>query len=115
MEPQDPAQVPAKRLKLRRMLTDILGTTGAQETRTYFQSPGSEMMKYPAIVYERSRIQNRFADDRVYLQSDEYQITVIDENPDSEIVRQVSLLPKCQHDRHFVADNLHHDVFTIYI
>ena len=113
MEPQDPEL--AKRLKLRRMLTDILGTTGQQETRTYYQPPNSERMRYPAILYERSKIRNRYADNQVYGQTDEYQLTVVDENPDSGIVRAVSLLPGCRHDRHYKADNLNHDVFTIHI
>ena len=81
----------------------------------YFQPPESVRMKYPAIVYQRNRIHNRFADNKVYAQSDEYQVTVIDKNPDSELVRQVSLLSNCQHVRHFTADNLNHDVFHIWL
>lgn len=104
-----------KRLRLRRMLTDILGTTGQSETRTYFQPPSSVLMKYPCIIYSRNKIRNRYADDVVYGQMDEYQLTVVDEDPDSTIVRAVSLLPGCRHDRHYKADNLYHDVFTIHI
>lgn len=105
---------PGRRLELRKKFTDILGTTGQETTRTYFQPPSSVRMEYPAIVYKRNRIRNQFADNQVYLQDDEWEVTVIDEDPDSEIVRAVSQLPKCQHNRHFVVDNLNHDVFILY-
>ena len=104
-----------KRMRLRAMLTDILGTTELTETRTYFQPPPSERMKYPAILYSLSRIRNRHADNSVYGQTDEYQLIVVDEDPDSEITRAVSLLPRCRHERRYQADNLYHDVFTIHI
>jgi hypothetical protein len=80
----------------------------------YFQPPESLKLNYPAIVYKRSDIRNTFADDEVYKQSFQYELTVIDKNPDSEIVNKVSKLPKVRFNRHFQSDNLNHDVFTIY-
>ena len=41
-------------------------------------------------------------------------VTVIDSDPDSKIVNRVSMLPYCYFDRHYVQDNLNHDVFEIY-
>lgn len=80
----------------------------------YFQPPESLKLNYPAIVYKRSDIRNTFADDEVYKQSHFYEVTVIDKNPDSEIVNKVSKLPGIRFNRHFRSDNLNHDVFTIY-
>lgn len=94
--------------ELQEMLEDILGTEHA-----YFQPPASVEMGYPAIVYWRSKIKNTHADNAVYRQENSYELTVIDYDPDSEIVRKVSQLPRCRHDRHYVADNLNHDVFTL--
>ena len=71
-------------------------------------------MKYPAIVYSRKDIENDFANNSVYAQRHLYQVTVIDGNPDSEIVEKVSRLPTCKYDRNFKSDNLNHDVFTLY-
>lgn len=99
----------ASRLDLHEALCKLLGNRNV-----YFQPPASKQMKYPAIVYERSDIQNTYADNVSYLQSLQYQVTVIDRNPDSEIVLRVSKLPLCKFDRHFEADNLNHDVFTLY-
>lgn len=97
-----------KRLELHEILCEILDSRNV-----YYQPPASVKMSYPAIVYSRYDIENTPADNRTYLQSHFYQVTVIDRNPDSEIVHKVSLLPMCVYDRHYASDNLNHDVFTI--
>lgn len=97
------------RLELHEILIDILGSRNV-----YFQPPETTKLQYPAIVYSRSRIENRRANNNVYKQSLAYEVTVIDSNPDSEIPLKISLLPMCRHDRHFKSDNLNHDVFTLY-
>lgn len=97
------------RLELQDLLESILGS---QEV--YYQPPSSINMNYPAIVYSRDDIDNIHADNKVYMQTLAYQLTVIDENPDSEYVRKISQLPRCNFDRHYVSDNLNHDVFIIY-
>lgn len=96
------------RLELHETLCDVLGSRNV-----YFQPPESIKMKYPAIVYSRSDISPTYADDTTYLTSKEYLITVIDKDPDSEIPDKLSKLPLCRFDRHYTADNLNHDVFTI--
>lgn len=99
----------ASRLKLHEELCELL-----ESRNVYFQPPSSVSMNYPAIVYSRNGIDNVHADDEVYDQHYSYEIIVIDEDPDSEIVVKVSKLPMCRFDRHYAADNLNHDVFTIY-
>lgn len=97
------------RLELQEKLESILGSRNV-----YFQPPADLIMKYPAIVYSRNRIDNSHANGEVYKQDISYSVTVIDKNPDSEIVTAVSRLPMCRFDRHYNADNLNHDVFTLY-
>ena len=80
----------------------------------YFQPPSNIQMKYPCIVYERDTGDTQFADNNPYIFKLRYQITVIDRNPDSLIPAKVAELPMCTMDRHFVSDNLHHDVFNCY-
>lgn len=99
----------ASRLQLQTELEELLGSKNV-----YYQPPASVRMKYPAIVYSRENIENEHADDNVYMQKHFYQVIVIDEDPDSEIVSKVSKLPACRFDRHYAADNLNHDVFTLY-
>ena len=97
------------RLDLHELLCEVLGSRNV-----YYSPPESVKIKYPAIVYSRSDIDNKFANDSVYKQSHVYSITVIDDDPDSEIVERMSSIPKCKFDRHFVSDNLNHDLFRLY-
>lgn len=97
------------RLELHEILCDCLGSRSV-----YFQPPESIKMQYPAIVYSRDDIENEHANNGVYMQSAAYNIIVIDADPDSEVVTKVSQLPMCTFDRHYAADNLNHDSFTLY-
>ena len=97
----------ASRLELHALLRSIV-------PNVYYQPPPSVRMNYPAIVYSRKNIDNTFANDSVYEQDHFYELIVIDKNPDSVYVETISKLPKCNYDRHYTADNLNHDVFTIY-
>lgn len=97
----------ASRLDLHNILLGI-------SENVYFQPPESIKMRYPAIVYFRRNIENVHADDASYLHSNSYEITVIDRDPESELMSKISELPMCRYDRHFTSDGLNHDVFIIY-
>lgn len=97
------------RLELHKLLCKTLGSR-----KVYFQPPESVKMEYPAIVYSRDDIENTFAENSVYKQDHQYQIVVIDKDPDSKVVDAISMLPMCRFVRHYEADNLNHDVFSIY-
>ena len=103
------AKMMNNRLELHELLCQTLGSRNV-----YFQPPESVKIKYPAIVYSRNRIENVSADNITYKQNVSYTITVIDRDPDSEIVERVSLIPHIAYDRSYVADNLNHDVFRIF-
>lgn len=80
----------------------------------YFQPPPDVQMVYPCIVYSRMKIQTEFADNNPYILRDGYAVTVIDEDPDSDIPRKVAGLPMCSFEKHYTADNLNHDRFNLY-
>lgn len=103
------AQMMNRRLELHEILCEVLGSRNV-----YFQPPEGLKMKYPVIVYSRDDIVNDHADNNPYIRSVAYQVTVIDKDPDSEIVDKISTLPMCEFDRHFASENLNHDVFTLY-
>lgn len=96
------------RLELQNLLESILGSRNV-----YYQPPESIRINYPAIIYSRNDIDNKFADDVVYMQNHTYQVIVIDANPDSKIIDKISKLPMCRYNRHYTSDNLNHDVFII--
>lgn len=85
-----------------------------ESDNVYYDPPYSLKMKYDAIVFSRSRISNTYADNGAYIQAFRYEVTTITEDPDAPIIGKISRLPMCSHDRHFVSDNLHHNVFILY-
>lgn len=99
----------SNRLELHELLCGILGNR-----QVYFQPPETVKMSYPAIVYSLNRIDNRHANNEIYIQDDSYTLILMDKNPDNEFVRELSKLPMCRFDRHYKKDNLNHYVFTIY-
>lgn len=97
------------RLDLQTLLESLL-----ESDFVYFQPPPTIQMSYPCIVYTRSDIRTDYANNNPYGLKKEYTITVIDSNPDSLIPDKVANLPLSSFDRHYIADNLNHDIFTIY-
>lgn len=71
-------------------------------------------MNYPAIVYSLDGIDPVYANGGVYLSQIKYSVIVIDDDPDTEIVGKVSVLPLCQFVRTYVSNNLNHYVFELY-
>ena len=97
-----------KRIEFHNKLIQLTGINNI-----YFQPPENLQMNYPAIVYSRYNINDISADDDKYLQGTIYRVTVIDKNPDSELVYKVSKFPTARYERHFNTSGLNHDVFII--
>ena len=106
------------RMVLHDTLVSVLKSNNYQDAdnRVYYQPPESVKLRYPAIIYSRDVIQTRNANDAPsYTVDTKYQLTYITKEPDDAIVYQIlEQVPFCRHVRHYVADNLHHDVFSIY-
>lgn len=80
----------------------------------YFQPPSNVQMTYPAIVYNRDFLYVARADNSSYSNKKRYQVTVIDQDPDSLIPDKVADLPMATFVRWFATDNLNHDVYDVY-
>lgn len=99
----------ASRLELHSKLEELL-----ESKNVYYQPPESVKMKYDAIKYSKKNIVSVFASNGTYLHEDCYEIIVISRTPDHPVIEKLILLPYCSFDRHYVVDNLNHDVFTLY-
>ena len=99
----------ADRLELHSVLQELLGSSNV-----YYQPPESIKMQYDAIRYSKKTIDSKYANDRKYSMIDCYEIIIISRLPDNPVIKKLLSLPYCSYDRHYVADNLHHDVLTIY-
>lgn len=96
-----------RRLELHEILKSIC-------PNCYFSPPANLKLKYPCILYNRVSNRTQYGDNKPYLITTRYSVTVIDTDPDSLIVPEIEKLPLCTFDRHYSNDNLNHDVFTIY-
>ena len=99
----------ANRLDLQSLLEELLGSRNV-----YYTPPESIKMQYPAIRYSKKKIESVHADDSKYLMRDCYELIVISRTPEHPVIKQLLALPYCSYDRPYVADNLYHDVLTIY-
>ena len=99
----------ASRLELQAKLEELLGSN-----QVFYQPPASLQMSYPAIVYSKSKIEFRKADDSKYSKNVRYDITVIDKVPDNPVIDKLLELQYCSYDRSYKSDNLNHDVLTLY-
>lgn len=99
----------ATRLELHDKLKELLGSNNV-----YYMPPESVKIEYPAIVYSKNRIESISANDSKYLNFKSYEVIVIDRKPDNEVIDELLQLPLCTYERHYVVDNLNHDVLTLY-
>ena len=95
--------------QLQLILETLLGSRNV-----YFQPPTNVIMQYPCIVYSRNALDQKFANNRPYQFTKQYQVTVIDRNPNSGIPDKVAALPLCAFETFFTKDNLNHDVFNLF-
>lgn len=108
------------RLNLNNEFKELLGSDNV-----YFEPPESIRLKYPCIVYHRSYIETKPADNRNYLLNTEYTVTIIDTDPDSgefddsrglfSLVEAFLIhFPMAKHTNHRVVNNLSHDTFSLF-
>jgi hypothetical protein len=92
----------------------LLAIMPAESKNVYFQPPENLKMQYPCIRYEREFADTQYADNLPYAHAKRYRLTVITQDPDSEIPDMVKQLPYTSFQRFFVAEDLNHDVINIY-
>ena len=97
------------RLELQNKLEELLGNK-----HVYHQPPESLKMEYPCIRYSKTDIDSKYANNIKYINTNLYTVTVIDRRPDNEVIQKILELPLSSFDRHYVSNNLNHDVINLY-
>lgn len=97
------------RLELQSILEEMLGTRNV-----YYQPAENLQMKYPAIRYQKADDIAYHGDNIKYLNRNCYDITVIDNIPDNEVINKILKMPYSSFDRHYTTNNLNHDVIKLY-
>lgn len=81
----------------------------------YFQPPSTVVMKYPCIVYGKSPKSREFGNDSIYLSTQQYQVTVIERDPDSTIADSIEkYFQNCVISQNYTTNNLHHTTLNLY-
>ena len=97
----------APRLELQSLLEEVTD-------HVYFQPPANVQMQYPCIIYSRDGTSVDHANNGLYRHAKRYQVTVVDRNPDTELVDKIEALRFASFDRSFAADDLNHYVFNLF-
>lgn len=99
----------SRREQLHSVLVGILGSSNV-----YYQPPANVKMEFPAIVYRMNSIRRLTANDNVYNLCRSYEVIVVSKTPDSAAVNAILELQNATYTRHYVSDNLYHDVITLF-
>lgn len=95
------------RLKLHSVLLNYL-------PNVYYQPPSNIKMNYPCIIYSKSGKIRNYADDIIYRNRQQYSITVIEVDPDSEVADRMELeIPSCVISQYYTVDNLNHTTLNL--
>lgn len=110
-----------QRLQFQTLLEAIMAGTeddpGVEnpEDHVHFQATSNIQLEYPCILYNLDDAFAQFGDNIPYRHHKRYEVTVIDRNPDSKIPDKIRDLPMSSFSRFFVADNLNHFVFNVFL
>lgn len=97
------------RISLQNILEKLLGSSNV-----YYQPPTNLTMKYPCIRYSKTDIDTDYGDNIKYKNFKAYDLVVIDKKPDNPVIDKILELEYTSFDRHYVSDNLNHDIIRIY-
>ena len=100
----------ARRLELQTELEQLLGSE-----YVYFQPPESIKLHYPCIIYNKENWSIRYANNFPYKMHPNYEITIIDRDPDADWDKKMlRTFTYVSVERFFAVDNLYHWVFRLY-
>lgn len=89
-------------------------TLAVSPHKVYYQPPANLLMDYPCVVFKLSSDQPTFANNNRYGNKNRYTLTVIDRSSESTLFDVIRKLPLITFSTHYVVENLHHYVFSLY-
>lgn len=101
------------RVGLHTRLVSFAWANGIEQV--YFCPPSNVVMSYPCIVYDEVRLDTKFADNMSYIRHNEYELTVITNDADSDLPYKLEkAFPYViwYTGRKFVKDNLYHYILN---
>lgn len=99
-----------KRLELDAKFREILGSGNV-----YFQPPETLKMQYPCIIYFKTSVPARYANNLVYSYKQGYTVTYVDKDPDAELpFTLLKTIPYTRIDSFYKSEGLNHTKLTIF-
>jgi len=96
--------------QLREVLAEIMDPYDV-----YYQPPENLKMSYPCIVFENSNALTQFADNKPYVATKRYSVTLMCKTANNDQYKdKLLMLPMCTFDREFKTNGIVHSVFNIY-
>lgn len=81
----------------------------------YFQPPSSKSIEHPCVVYHKSGKSRKYGNNGLYLSVQQYKLTVMDKNPDSDIADRIEKhFQLCHISGYYTVDNLNHTSLTLH-
>lgn len=81
----------------------------------YFQPPSNIRMVYPCIVYNKESKFKNYGNDSPYINKQEYQITLIEKTPESNIADNIEKhFQYCKINQYYTFDNLCHVKLSLF-
>lgn len=100
----------AKQLELQKELCSVFGSK-----HVYFQPPENLKLVYPCIVYRLETPEDVRANNRIYLSTDRWTLTLIERDPITDAAdKLVSHFSMCRKTNRFTSDNLYHTTLQLY-
>lgn len=94
---------------------DILSNVIGDPERVHFQPSESVKLKFPCLIFKFDGYKDFFANDGRHMLREKYSVTHVYQNPEADLQEEIlSSFLFASFDRPYIADNLYHDVYTIY-
>ena len=102
-------------MKRKNDIGKLLHTLPVQD-EIHFQPSESVKLKYPCILYEFDGYRDFHGDDGRHIVRESFTVTHIYKDPTQNLRETIrSLFSYVRFDRVFIADNLYHDVYSVYM
>lgn len=81
----------------------------------YFQPPANLTLKYPCIIYNKTGKERKYSNNGLYFVKQEYQLMVIEKNPDSKVADDIEeKLQYCEIRQYYTVDQLNHTILNLH-
>nr|DAD73345.1 MAG TPA: tail completion protein [Siphoviridae sp. ctKm44]DAE09866.1 MAG TPA: tail completion protein [Siphoviridae sp. ctJdE31] len=102
----------SKRMLIRDVLMKAIQKSN-EDYKLFYNPVSNTNLTYPCILYKRSAVRQRHADNIRYHTHESYEITVIDKRVESPVIDILLDSQYCVYENEFIVDNMHHTILKI--